>query len=85
MVSVGAGIGQYRYGLHGRGSIPGKGYISFLHSVHTGYGAPPNLLIGTAGFLARVKRHGREADCKPLSNAEEKNDRAVPQLTPYGF
>jgi hypothetical protein len=69
------------YGLDGRGSIPKREKIFLFSSVQTGSGThPASYPMDPGGFIAGVKRLGREADHSPPSNAEVKNCVAIPPL-----
>jgi hypothetical protein len=55
--------------------------FSLLHVVQTGSGADPaSYPMGTGALSPGVRRPGREADHSSLSNAEVKNNGAIPPL-----
>jgi hypothetical protein len=56
------------FGLDGRGSIPGMGYFSLLHSVQTGSGTHP-AYRGGGGSFSGVNRPVRQADQSPPTSA----------------
>jgi len=67
---------MFGYGLNGRGSIPGRGWETFLF-VTTSRPAlgphPPSYAMGTGCSFPGVKRPEREADHSPPSIAKVKN------------
>jgi hypothetical protein len=74
-----------RYGLEGRGSIPGRGEICFFTPQHPDrLWGPPSLLSNGPGSLSpEIKVPGREADNSPPSSAQVKKCGAVSPL-PHG-
>jgi hypothetical protein len=63
-------VSRYRYGLDGRGSIPGKGKIFLLSSASRPVLAPTHPSVQ---WVPGVKRQGREAGHSLPSSAEVNN------------
>jgi hypothetical protein len=72
-ISVGIAMG---YRLDGRGSIPGRGKISFS----SGRPTHPSIQWVPGAISLRVYRPGREADHSLPSSAEVKNSGVIPPL-----